>query len=993
MKPDFAFHLSADGIRLAHRTAEGWEEIGSVQPEDPDLAAKLADLRAVAEDRASGAFATKIVLPADLVRFGKIDSREATESDIRAALDGATPYNPTELALDWVRVGDQTLFAAVHRDHLREAESFAEAQGMSAVCLTATPPPFAFDGEAFFGRTHAADRILGPQTAVDPDGRPAKGKLKATEAVEPPKAAFASRRGGDETTDADAKAEADATETDEAMSEEADAPTLDDLPVEDGDALDETAPDGARLDDEHAEADAPGEDLPEEPHVAAFASIRDRAITSDNPTGPLERAVAAQIPADVPPDDPALVLISEQSDGNIALRAQQGFFAEEREPGLVERLSNALRPVGQTIGGAAAGTAAAVSERLAALREARDARAEAREEERAARLAAMPEPEPEPAPEPEAQPDPLPEPVATRPTLAGSSRFLSIRNRPLAADTEGHTGSAPSARSTLTARRTERDLEAERMTVFGARGQSPSAFDGELRRTVTIAASVVLLLTIGTVSALGSIWNIGPLAPVFDTLRVALAPAEEDTPFVSIADEAAADAGFDVGEPVLETATAPEATPTVDTAPIDTAPEVAFEAPADAVLGDADTPAGLPDTADAPVVTEAPQVEPDAPTEDGTAAVVQPAPNTDLAASGGTAAPLGRVLSPDEAEAIYATTGVWQRAPRVPLQPRGGSVNEVFIADLDAAMVGREAISLPTGLALRTDPVPASLLNPPPADAIFVRDDRGFVEATADGALTPEGVVVFLGRPDSIPGDRPIRTPEVETLISPEEPAVEPSALAAVRPQARTNLIEPAQAVPDTPADNDRLEAIRPLLRPAGLFAPTPAAPADAIALALEGIAAEDAALAAERIAAASDLALGNSPRPETRPAAFAGLTQAPPRSIPNAAAASTAGILSDEPAPLVLAPGGTTEASGPVTNTVAQQATIEDGINLRQVSLIGVYGTPNARRALVRLANGRLIKVELGDSLDGGRVSAIGESDLQYQRNGRAITLTVASG
>jgi hypothetical protein len=60
----------------------------------------------------------------------------------------------------------------------------------------------------------------------------------------------------------------------------------------------------------------------------------------------------------------------------------------------------------------------------------------------------------------------------------------------------------------------------------------------------------------------------------------------------------------------------------------------------------------------------------------------------------------------------------------------------------------------------------------------------------------------------------------------------------------------------------------------------------------------------------------------------------------------------------------------------------------MRQVNLIGVYGSPSNRRALVRLSNGRYQKVGVGDSLDGGRVSAIGSSELRYTKRGRPVVL-----
>ena len=62
-------------------------------------------------------------------------------------------------------------------------------------------------------------------------------------------------------------------------------------------------------------------------------------------------------------------------------------------------------------------------------------------------------------------------------------------------------------------------------------------------------------------------------------------------------------------------------------------------------------------------------------------------------------------------------------------------------------------------------------------------------------------------------------------------------------------------------------------------------------------------------------------------------------------------------------------------------------------MNLIGVSGAPSERRALVRLPSGRFVTVEVGDRLDGGQVAAIGESSLQYVKQGRTITLEVPAG
>ena len=99
-----------------------------------------------------------------------------------------------------------------------------------------------------------------------------------------------------------------------------------------------------------------------------------------------------------------------------------------------------------------------------------------------------------------------------------------------------------------------------------------------------------------------------------------------------------------------------------------------------------------------------------------------------------------------------------------------------------------------------------------------------------------------------------------------------------------------------------------------------------------------------------------------------------------------------NEPEPASPAPV-TVQPSLPTAASVARQATLDNAINLQRVNLIGVYGTPSNRRALIRLANGRYKKVKIGDSVDGGRVVAIGDSELRYQKGGRNHTLTIPSG
>ncbi|MCZ7675965.1 MAG: hypothetical protein M5U35_09000 [Roseovarius sp.] len=77
----------------------------------------------------------------------------------------------------------------------------------------------------------------------------------------------------------------------------------------------------------------------------------------------------------------------------------------------------------------------------------------------------------------------------------------------------------------------------------------------------------------------------------------------------------------------------------------------------------------------------------------------------------------------------------------------------------------------------------------------------------------------------------------------------------------------------------------------------------------------------------------------------------------------------------------------------MARAATERNLISLRKVNLIGVYGSPGERRALIRLANGKYRKVQVGDQLDGGQVAAIGDDELHYIKRGRAVVLKMPRG
>ncbi|MEY4871729.1 MAG: hypothetical protein RLZZ563_1059, partial [Pseudomonadota bacterium] len=216
-------------------------------------------------------------------------------------------------------------------------------------------------------------------------------------------------------------------------------------------------------------------------------------------------------------------------------------------------------------------------------------------------------------------------------------------------------------------------------------------------------------------------------------------------------------------------------------------------------------------------------------------------------------------------------------------------------------------------------------------------------------------------------------------------------ALADARPLPRPSDLAPSAAAPATdddaalaPLADPRLAGIRPAARPETLLAAAVAAGAIAPATA-----SNDGSLAlVAPEGTVTPIGLTISRRPAARPEDMT-------RAVEEAVAAAIR--LPDEPSAEVTPetePEPEEVASAapriPSTANVAQQATVKNAINLKEVNLIGVYGTSAERYALVRNPNGRYVKVEVGDRLDGGRVAAITASEVRYEKRGRMVVLAL---
>ena len=335
-------------------------------------------------------------------------------------------------------------------------------------------------------------------------------------------------------------------------------------------------------------------------------------------------------------------------------------------------------------------------------------------------------------------------------------------------------------------------------------------------------------------------------------------------------------------------------------------------------------------------------------------------------------------LTEDEMAARYATSGIWPRAPEVPPEPAGlVDLDDLYVTSIDPVSTAADAIALPPADAFVSDEVLAAVASPPAAGTQFTLNDAGLVVPTAAGALSPDGYTVFLGRPPAVPPATPTRF-----QTEPEDTVVR-SALAAVRPQPRpTDLIENTERAQLDGLTRSELAGYRPVLRPISLQQEAEAE-AEAEAAETAAINTDNAVAAAletpPAIENATRNAVAQSRRPDTRPRNFARIVQRAQRNPENTEVrvASAAAV-----APKVVQP------KIPSKTSVAKQATVKNAVNLRQINLIGVYGKPSSRRALVRLGNGRYQKVVVGDRLDGGRVSAIGDSELRYTKRGRDMVL-----
>ena len=954
MKPSFALTFTDDAIALLHRTSRGWMEIGSVSIDDPKMERSLAYLRGSALGLEPGGMTTKLVIPNSQIRYMTLPAAgpdaASRRAQIRRELEGKTPYAVDELVFDWSGKGPSVRVAVVARETLAEAEAFATANRLNPLSFVAIPETGEFGAEPWFGPTVLAESLLAPGEKVDRDQDPIQ-KAGRLPRMDPP------------------------AETAPPPADELQGTPSDDLPA--------PLPDPTTAVPELASLQA-AEAVP--PETAAESQIEAAEAPAPPHDAPLEgapaaaRAAEAEVaapPGDGIPDLPAPAMdvtadrIPDETDDG--LTAKPALRSPRITPAIPASETDTIRVVSDP----RLGKKAAAPPRAGA----KGAVPKAPETPRTGpsgpgRMASFPSGSAQGAKLAVSEADwPLERVAAAART--GQARDDLARISPVVTAPGIQ---MPRDRKLTVVPKPDVDAGADKARK---RAEANPAMPPFGKRTVQrgkprflgLILTGILLLLLAAVAA----WSSYLIASAFGGKEPAVAVATGDAP--------ASDA--------IVAAPLPLAVPETTAAAADPALTVPQADPADFA------------------VDPAPEAEP------GVAAA---------ALTGAEAAADPEPVVEPATVAQPATSAVDGRNPVAEPQ------DEILLAMIDPDIRTSDAVALAIpGTA--TDPVPLSQPAPPPFGTLYQFDADGLIVPTAEGIITPEGVLLVAGPPPRIPPRRPeVPVPPVADAaeVTPEAAAgaeVAPvvyadPALADARPRLRpADLVPSETATPDdgaelTTAPAGRLSSLKPRARPPELLAGGDAA--------LQAETAAVQAAAASLVASAdagsgSPLAVAVSRKPAARPeraktpdnaaidaavsvaAADASLVPdtavvAPakpavpaPKPQPVLAAKPTAddpeAVEIDEPEIVSAAPSIPTRAS------VAKQATYKNSINLSKVNLIGVYGTSSNRYAMVRQANGRFVKVEVGDRVDGGRVAAISDRALRYVKNGTTHTLEMPKG
>ena len=1017
--PDFALDLSHDGIILYRRAADGWRSLGTASLDADRMSEDLAALRERATET-GGELATKLIIPNSQILYTSCPASGgdelADEVRVRAALVGATPYDVTDLVFDWQSDGETLQIAVVARETLDEARAFAAEHGFGPVGYVAVPPEGLFTREPFFG---PADRGPTAGRPMVPDAEPVRevGPWVETPETAPVEEAEEEAAAEPEAPEAESSVvleapqhapialrkalDAEAAVTEAGQEAEPQEATPAEPDAEDAsEGAEAPAMEGSEVAaaDEADEATGTSTEEIEAPEVAAEA-VED----GDTGTGTADEAPLDDVPA-MPAFHSIRAAASEGRPPKLGGARGEEAAAPSRKLGGAKRNEKPASPPPRperSAGPEAAGAKDDAKPKAGAKDEAApetkpaiatgiktDAPAELKEDphakagfasfrDRVSALRRKPQPStltPEiiAAPLPKPKPEDLP--GATPPAKTESAGLFAA-----ASDAGGSKRRFPVV------------LTAALVLALGMVGLWSKLFlvDGD-----TAAGTETTVAEQSFVSATA-------LAGGDGAVSRSITFADSGTSAATLPDESEAD----LAEALQAPATAPDAeSEAVDMASVSDDPFSSLD----------DTP----ETPSEPMFAEPPELQPET---DPELADSEPEPES----------PEAEPLTPEAARAAYDATGIWQRAPAVGDTPQDESTNDIYIASIDPGVTPHDAIALPLAeVNGGTDaPLPRQP-GPMPPGQVVEFDENGEILPTEEGVVTPDGYTLYAGRPPAAPAPRPgsaAATAAAAEAQAEDDAAADAAAdaaeaeLAALRPRERPeNLVEEAEKAQLGGRTRSELAGLRPKARPQSIQDEAQAARQAAIEAAVAESAAENADQSAEEAAEAqataalrnaSELAVASSRTPAARPRGFgqkvAAARQAQEAAEARARAEAEARARAEAEARAkaeaeerktvartVTVPRSQKVAPNlPTTATVAKAATDRNELKLRDINLIGVFGSPSQRRALVRLPSGRLVKVKPGDRLDGGQVAAIGQSALRYVKRGRNIVLEMPQG
>ena len=959
MKPRFALDLSNDAIRLLERQAEGWAEIGCADLSDPRLDRRLATLRSLAESLAPEGFCSKLILPNSQILYMTLAApgpdAQARRIQIRRALEGRTPYAVDDLIFDWSGSGPSVRVAVLANVTLEEAETFAEAYGFRPAAFVAVPQDGTFGGEPFFGLTSMAARHLPPGLRYDRDQDPVRAARAADPVPDDPDEIDGQMSGDVAPADpADpallsvSHAAAPEVAVDDPAISPADFAGSDDIPdapVADHPGMaHHPAPDDVSDADAQAAPANPGSARPASAIVVAteFAEAASVFAFQPSASGILEPAARAE---DIRRDETV---------------ADSGLEIDTGPPAEPEAPFEAIEDPDDTghapfsAQASALGADAAHPEELATERR--------------------------PGPDVQAE-------VQDESPVALPTQTFHSRRQPGRSGSEGeHIASIVHRLGGLHAQDDKRPQSpAPRLTMTAVRSVTrPSAgATAEARNQMRRLGTAIVEFRSRAGQAAASAGRAGAeglnrLGEHLPGLRDLAASGNERTIFG--APRAKGDNWRRVGVAATVAAILVVATIGLWTLVISGAEDGLRSGQDGASQGTRPT-----DESAAPA---------SAPNQDAALAVrpTDPAPN---------AIPPGIDVA-------------------APVEPSGSVAdNAAKLAAVAPDPLPEPAdLSLLPGESLAGDkPLPSQPI-PQPYGTTFTYDPDGLIAPTPEGVVTPGGFTLVAGRPVRVPPVRPAGIADALATVEPiadaalagKSPKAKPPALLSAPPTgAETAAIATDGILAPTPAPpvDPRHGAKKPRPRPEGVAQAAVALRENAarLAEAAEAAARAEAEAFEAALRGATPQAVASSRRPTVRPAGIAALAAAatataasePPPVDGSAVEAALAEAQAElqtttasEPPPEAVDEPEPEEgiATLPTTRTVSKKSTIANAIDLGDVNLIGVYGSSANRRALVRMPNGRYVKVQVGDRLDGGKVAAIGDSELSYVKRGQTIVL-----